>query len=181
VPTDVFRWQRETISVTAATSLGQLRQMCHERLTQRLEREPDVTHLVVWTIQGEGPLCRGTPQAGAWNELLDELQTAFGYRDPAAWSVAIEAEPSPAGAGGGRSDGLVGEMLRLIEQYESHPQLAIELERYLGTPIPDELREVARIGDGPGRERLLRQVRRLVAALPGGGERPSPAVHKLDA
>jgi hypothetical protein len=166
--TDLFRWRRETVAIDETTSAVQLRQMCRDRLSQIVTRENDVAHLVCWTVQGNGPLARRLRREGFSAELLEELRSDYGYRNPAAWSDSLDLEHSePIPAECYRQEDFLGDYLRAVRQHQQNVAAAIDLSPYVGSLSANppasvgEVVERVRVASGANRQRLLEQAARL--------------------
>jgi hypothetical protein len=160
VPTDLFRWRRETIVIDETTTTDQLRQACRDRLGEVVAAENDVAHLVCWTVQGDGPLARRLRRDALAAELTDDLRSDYGYRNPAAWTVSLDVEHSQQVPGEYYAEQTVlGDYLHAVREHQ-HDAAAIDLAPYVSLDEPHlaaELVQRARSARGTERQRLLQQ------------------------
>jgi hypothetical protein len=162
--TDLFRWRRETVTIDESSTADQLREACRDRLSQLVAREVDVAHLICWTVQGTGSLARRLRREGFAHELLEELRSDYGYRNPAAWSVSLQHEHARAvPAEWYRHVDFLGDYLRAVRHHEQNAAAAVELSPYVGalaesaSSAVGQVVERLRVVNGADRDRLLEQ------------------------
>lgn len=172
LPCDALRWQSERVLVDPSMSRRDLETRLHDRMLALRESQPGVDLLVRWTVAGVGPLFNEIRRGKLGDELLERLRKEHGGASPAAWSLALEAEP-PAllPPEWYEQDSFRGDFLRELRRYQSDPSLAPELEAYLSEPQrTSELAALAQLGDA--RDLVLREAAVLgVDLLSGEGPR----------
>ena len=132
IPTDSARWIGERLLIDDTTTVEELESRLRERMHALLEAAPAVALLISWTIAGRGPLLGSLRHAGATSELLDRLRGDYGYRQPAAWSVAIEVELSETlPPEWYEQETIRGDFLRAIRQLQMNADEPLALEQYL--------------------------------------------------
>lgn len=157
VTTDAVRWSRHTLEVTASTRSEQL----HERMVERLQKlqaqQPDVDHLVRWTIRGTGPLVNRLRPGGLADELLVDLRRKFGERSPLAWSASLDcASPLSVPAEWYDQETCLGDFLREVREFELHDDLPLNLKQFLPEGLGDDpLAAIAEIDGAEHRAALL--------------------------
>lgn len=130
--TDVLRWLNERLVVDEATSRDALETQLRERMHTLVETNPNVDLVVSWTVAGTGPLLGKLRRGPLADELLAWLRSEYGHGSPAAWSLAIEAEPSLALPHEWfEQETIRADFLRAIRRYDSDPGQALDLDAYL--------------------------------------------------
>lgn len=171
VPTDVVRWQRETVHIgvqtTPDTLLGELRQ----RTRSLLEAIGDRTLLITWQATGAGPLVAGLRRGGLGEELSGKLRAEFGFGSPAAWTVGIETEQAadipPAYY---EEDTILGDFLRALQQTSNDEEEMQRMQAFLEMAChADQLPGVAGL-DEEEQQRVLRETATLAVDLLHGTE-----------
>ncbi len=160
-PTDLFRWRRETIAIDDTTTTDQLRQSCRDRLSEIIAAENDVAHLVCWTVQGHGPLARRLRRDALAAELVEDLRSDYGYRNPTAWTVSLDIQQSQHVPGECCDEQTVlGDYLRAVREHQQDAAASIDLAAYVTLDEPQLAGElVQRVGSVSvvERQRLLQQ------------------------
>jgi exonuclease SbcD len=157
VATDAVRWSHHTLEVTASTRSEQL----HERMVERLEKlqaqQPDVDHLVRWTIRGTGPLVNRLRPGGLADELLVDLRRKFGERSPLVWSASLDCASSlSVPSEWYDQETCLGDFLRQVREFELHDDLPLDLKRFLPEELGDDpLAAIAEIDSAEHRAALL--------------------------
>jgi DNA repair protein SbcD/Mre11 len=172
IPTDVMRWLNERVAIEPATNREDLEAILRQRMQALIEASPGVDLLVSWSVAGSGPLIKLLGRPGLADELLGKLRSQFGYGPPAAWSLAIEVEPSAAPFDDAYDEETIrGDFVRAIRSLQDDPEEALELEPYLGE-LHGEMpfRTLARIDDPATRASLLCEAAVLGADLLSGEE-----------
>ena len=164
VTTDVLRWLNERLVVDEATGRDALETQLRERMHTLVETNPNIDLAISWAVAGTGPLLGKLRRGPLAAELLGWLRGEYGHGSPAAWSLAIDAEPSLAlPPEWFEQETIRADFLRAIRQYETDIDQALDLGAYLPE---SELAEVL----GPGIALNDKQARRKVlheAALLG--------------
>jgi DNA repair exonuclease SbcCD nuclease subunit len=158
ITTDVVRWCRESVEVTASMRSEQL----YERLVERLEKlqakEPGVDHLVAWEIRGTGPLVNRLRPGGLADELLTDLRRRFGQRQPSAWSVTMECNSAlSVPAEWYDQETVLGDWLRTVREFELDENLPLDLRQFLPDDMDgDPLAALATVSDSERGELVCR-------------------------
>jgi DNA repair protein SbcD/Mre11 len=175
VATDAARWLHERVTLQPATTRAELESLLRERLRVLVETSPKIDLLVSWTIAGDGALRAQLRRENLTGEILASLRSEFGAARPAAWSVALEVEPTGVPAAWYDQETILGDFLRAVRQLEMGPAESLELEAYLGeSQQAGAVASVLSLGDKSARQRVLREAARLGAdLLSGEEERPS--------
>jgi DNA repair protein SbcD/Mre11 len=157
VATDAVRWSHHTLEVTASTRSEQL----HERMVERLEKlqvqQPDIDHLVRWTIRGTGPLVNRLRPGGLADELLVDLRRKFGERSPLVWSASLDcASPLSVPAEWYDQETCLGDFLRQVREFELQEDLPLDVKQFLPEELGDDpLAAIAEIDSAELRAALL--------------------------
>jgi len=172
IPTDVMRWITERVAVEPETRREDLESLLRQRMQALIEAAPTVDLLVSWTIAGSGPLVNRLGRPGLADELLGILRGQFGFGPPAAWSLAIDVEPSAALPDEVYEEETIrGDFLRAIRSLQEDPDAPLDLEPYLGeTHGSGPFRVLARVDDPATRASLLCEAALLGAELLSGEE-----------
>jgi hypothetical protein len=129
--TDAVRFHHERLTVTPAMQRVDLEHRLRERMNSLIAAAPDRTHMVRWTIGGDAAhVCHGHPMHAA-ADLVGMLRHEFGSRQPAAWSMSVEFEPSEIPAEWLTQKTLLGDFLRAVRQHEKSDAEPLDLSSYL--------------------------------------------------
>ena len=171
VATDVLRWAQETLELSPDVDQGGLLQLLRQRARAVLEQSAGRPTLVQWYLADgdqthdthSDQLAARLRQGGADVQLLNSLRAEFGMGTPSVWSLQLTAEPpSRLPRGWYEEDTILGDLLRIVQQYQSDATLPLGLESNGRPPeLPDEFQHLVPISRGAARERLLRQVAAL--------------------
>ncbi len=171
VATDVVRFVKERITVGDGTSQNQLEQLLHERARALAAGQAGPDLLVTWAVAGAVPLATKVRRGHVVGEILERLRAEHGQRRPVVWSMALDVEsdsPLPAGEHG--PDTILGEFLRQLHEFESRPDLSLQIESYLPRQVGDELATAVRLDDRKTRRAVLSDAARLGIDLLAGEE-----------
>ena len=94
VATDAIRWMTERIAIDAAMERESLENLFRERIHALIESTPKIDLMISWTLVGSGPLITSLRHEAMRDQTLDALRAEYGAGSPAAWSVALEVEPT---------------------------------------------------------------------------------------
>lgn len=176
VPTDVMRWRHERVTVDAETTKDDLARVLHERLQSLAASTTGIDLLVSWSITGQGRSLAALRHGALPGELLSSLQAASGHASPAAWSVALEVDPTaPLPEEWYEQNTLLGDYLRTVREIESPADSSdvppLDVRHYLSErQAAGELAEAVRLDDQHVRRRVLEQAAALGADLLWGEE-----------
>lgn len=181
IPTDVVRYQTERVTGIDTASREVLDRLLAERAAALAGVGPDL--LVTWVVVGRGAAVRQLRRGAIEAELLNRLRADFGKRQPALWSLEVQAEPI-----GDIADSLFeeqslrGEFLRLLKELDesspSHLDMKTYLpERFLVGGVP----QAVAVETLDTREQVLRDAALLGLDLLGGEEAVQPLQPELTA
>jgi exonuclease SbcD len=140
IPTDLVRYQTERVTGVDTASREVLDRVLAERAAAIAGVGPEL--LVTWIISGRGTSVRQLRRGAIEAELLNRLRAEWGRRQPALWSLEIQAEPlGEVSESLFEEQSLRGEYLRLLkaldESSPSHFDMKDYLpERFLVGPVP---------------------------------------------
>jgi DNA repair exonuclease SbcCD nuclease subunit len=171
LPVDVARWSNPRLEIGEETTREQLEALLREQLQTQTTAAGERDLLLQWTVVGAGPLGNQLRRGALAEELLARLQTEHGFGPPAAWSFSLQAgTPAELPEAWHREDTILGDFLRLVEQYLENPDLELDLEPYHSERhLAGSLGDAARLDDDQ-RERVLREAAHLGGELLSGGE-----------
>ncbi len=171
VPVDVIRWTNQRVEITEQTTRAELETMLREQITGLIATAAERDLLISWSIVGAGPLANQVRRGGLAEELLLWLQTEYGTGSPAAWSFALKASSASAlPPTWYEEDTILGDFLRLVDEYAQDPELAIDLEPYLSERhLAGSLGPALRRDEPARRQRVLREAAQLGGDLLSGG------------
>ena len=174
IATDAVRWCHERVPVSLAISRQEARQVIQARV-KHLIGEIAKPMLVVWTITGENRFDTLFVQEEDRDEMLEWLREEYGEVSNPLWSVSIDLEPPEyLPSEWCEEDSILGDYLRVVQKYESSPELQLGLDANLdGTPPKELLAALSQLGQGERRQ-LLQSAALLGADLLRGDESPGP-------
>jgi hypothetical protein len=128
-----------------------------ERLEKLLAQQPDLDHLVRWTIRGTGPLVNRLRPGGLADEILVDLRRKFGERSPVVWSASLDCtSPLSVPAEWYDQETCLGDFLRQVREFERHDDLLLDLKQFLPEDLgEDPLGAIAQIDCAEHRAALL--------------------------
>jgi DNA repair exonuclease SbcCD nuclease subunit len=174
IPTDALRWVDERLVLESAATREDLEGLLRARVRSLLETTPQRDLLISWTIAGAGLLVAQLREAALEAQLLDWLRGEYGMTAPAAWSVALEVEPTeviPEALYEGET--ILGDFLRAVRQVEMNPSEPIELEPYLAeSHLAGTMAAAAVLPEGAPRQRVLHAAALVGLDLLGGKAAP---------
>ena len=130
IPTDVVRYQTERVTGVDTTSREVLDRLLAERATAISGVGPDL--LVTWMVIGRGGAVRQLRRGAIEAELLNRLRTDWGRRQPALWSLEVQAEPIGDVADAlFEEQSLRGEFLRLLKELDTSSPSHLDMKPYL--------------------------------------------------
>jgi DNA repair exonuclease SbcCD nuclease subunit len=174
VPTDVIRWDRQTIAVTEDQDVETLEQTMAERVESLTHASPDIDFVVSWQATGSGPLVDELRSGTLSGELLGRLRERFGRSRPAVWSASLSvAPPARYPAAWGEEDTIRGEFLRQIDRYRRSPAESFDLEAFLPKTADGALADLVLDTPESSRDALLRETAALGVDLLFGEENES--------
>lgn len=167
VATDVIRWQEETIEFTAGVNTEQLRTRLRERLDKVRSKTQGVHQLIVWRLEGVGPLVAELRPDGLASELLLDLQKHAGREKPLCWSYALYChstyEPPHEQLD---QETILGDLLRQVGVLGKSEAFLLDLGGMLPKPLPDpSLATMSQIADADARRNLFNDAAKLGVAL----------------
>lgn len=170
VPVDVVRWTNQRLDIDEHTDRRQLETLLREQMQTLVAAAGNRDLFISWTIVGPGPLANQLRRGDLADELLLWLQTEYGLAAPAAWSFALKASsPTTLPPAWYQEDTILGDFLRLVEQYQNEPSLPIDLEPYVSERhLAGSIGAGLRLDDSEHRQRVLREAAQLGAELLGG-------------
>lgn len=170
VPVDVVRWSNQRIEIDEQTDRQQFETLLREQIQTLISSSSERDLLISWSIVGGGPLYNQLRRGGLAEELLEWLQAEFGTGSPAAWSFALKASsPAELPAGWYQEDTILGDFLRMVEQYQRDPDLPIDLEPYLSERhLAGSIASAVQLDELERRQQVLREVAHLGGELLGG-------------
>jgi len=170
VPVDCVRWSNQRVEIDEQNDRKQLEELLREQMQTLIAGAGERDMLISWTIVGNGPLSNQLRRGGLAEEMLEWLQTEFGTASPAAWSFSLKASsPAELPAAWYQEDTILGDFLRLVEQYERDPDLPIDLEPYLSERhLAGSIAAAVRLDETERRRHVLREVAQLGGELLGG-------------
>lgn len=173
--TDVLRWLSERLVVDEATSRQALETQLRERTHTLIETNPNVDLIISWTVAGTGPLLGKLRRGPLADDLLNWLQAEYGHGSPAAWSLAVEAEPSSALPPEWlEQETIRADFLRAIRQYEMNREQSLDLQMYLPeNALAEAVGPGLALSDQQARKNVLREAALLGADLLTGEETQS--------
>ena len=170
LPTDAVRYSHERVVIDPSMPLASLGQLLNERASELLIDPFGPELLVRWTIEGSPALLRELHAGNHTTELLSQLRTEYGAKQPAAWSVTLEPAPVEVSEELYDEETLLGEFLRTARHCAEHPEEPISLEHLLAERhLAGTLGALASLDDSQLRHQVLAEA----AAL--GTELLSPA------
>jgi hypothetical protein len=169
IPTDVARWQDETVTLDAAATAEDLRRMLRDRMNSIRETAVGRDSLISWRIVGRGPLASELRRGASGEELLAWLQTEFGVDSPAAWSCSLTTQAAGEPPEAWREqETILGDYLRLVQQHQEDDALPLDLAEQLSeSQAAGVLGDWARLDEPGERQRVLRSAAWLGADLLG--------------
>lgn len=177
--TDVLRWQNEIVVLDPGTTAEELELMLHDRVETLVQANPGLSWLIHWTVQPPSgdpgkvlaALLYDLRREGLSRKLLEGMRTQFHDQ---AWFTGLEIEPSAAfPAGWYAQESFLGDFLRAVQRYQSHPDERIDLASALGDEPGEHLKQLTCLNDGVARQRVLQHVAQLGVDLLGGKEAKS--------
>jgi DNA repair exonuclease SbcCD nuclease subunit len=168
VTTDVVRWHKEQIDLPDHIDSQGLLRLIRDRAHALAETVAGRQALVTWVLtDGDQTtdtrsdlLAARLRQGSLTGELLQALRNEFGREVPGIWSLSLETEPPTIlPSGWYEEDTVLGDLLRLVQQYQEDSNAELKLE-----PLPHNHELNQRLAadlmhvDLAQRERLLRQV-----------------------
>ncbi|MDZ7617813.1 MAG: hypothetical protein U1E05_12470, partial [Patescibacteria group bacterium] len=159
VTTDVLRWLNERLVVDEATGRDVLETQLRERMHTLVETNPNIDLAILWTVAGTGPLLGKLRRGPLAAELLEWLRGEYGHGSPAAWSLAIDVEPSLAMPPEWfEQETIRADFLRAIRRYETNPNETPDLGIYLpGNELSEILGPGMVLNDKRARKKVLHE------------------------
>jgi hypothetical protein len=186
IPTDVVRWQEETVLWPPLNETPDLERLLHERMRSLIAAADGRTLLVRWRIAGSHAEI-GNINASNINasnlaaELVSMLRTEYGFSETPAWTVSLSVVPADLPESWRQQQTLLGEFLRRTGELESANVGGTELDCFLDSFLPEPqlagaLADRINLVDSTVRANVLRQAAILGAELlsSGAGSRESP-------
>lgn len=177
VATDVLRWQRERVPLTAGMTRNELERVLQDRVRALGDSSPGIDVLAQWTVFGAGPLMTSLRRGSLAKSLLEGLRGPRERGAPAVWSWALETEPAETvNAGWNEEQTLLGDYMRAIRKLQSPKadkpgKPALDLAAYLGEPHrAGPIAELTRLDEPKARQRVLRKAAALGLDLLSGEE-----------
>ena len=128
---DSVRWFNIRIEMEDDLNRGNLLQLLRDRSHQLADSLPDHQLLMRWIIADSDELTDsssdilvGQLREGVLaDELLEALRSEFGMRTPGVWSVEFDVlPPTVLPAGWFEEDTILGDLLRVVQQAQEHPE-----------------------------------------------------------
>jgi exonuclease SbcD len=167
-PTDVVRYQTERVTGVDTSSREVLDRVLAERAASLAGVGPDL--LVTWIVVGRGTAVRQLRRGAIEAELLNRLRADWGRRQPALWSLEVQAEPIGEVADSlFEEQTLRGEFLRLLKDLDESSSSHLDMKPYLPERfLVGEVPQAVSIGSHEVREKVLRDAALLGLDLLGG-------------
>lgn len=168
VTTDAVRWHEEKIDLPDHIDSQGLLRLMRDRAHALAETVAGRQALVRWVLtDGDQTsdtrsdlLAARLRQGSLTGELLQGMRNEFGMEVPGIWSLSLEAEPPTIlPSGWYEEDTVLGDLLRLVQQYQEDENAELALE-----PLPKNHELNERLAadllhvHAAQRQRLLRQV-----------------------
>ncbi|MBI1902730.1 MAG: DNA repair exonuclease [Planctomycetia bacterium] len=180
LPTDVLRWQCESLTIDDSTDRDLFELLLHDKLQTLLAGDKEMRFLVSFSIHGRGPLLRALRREGLDQAVLKSLRETFGQGPGRAWSVSITAEPPAAFPESWyEEETFLGDFLRGVRAWQAAAE-PIDLSPMLGggesgaagaSTQVETLRHVTLLDDPHARRKILDQVVSLGVDVLGGKEK----------
>lgn len=157
LPTDVVRWQQESVDADQVTSLDGLIELAHRRLDQ-LESRADGRHLLVrWKVRAPGVLGYQLRRHAAGTQFTTKLRDD--KRWPHVWSVSVESELADSLAQRAEEDTILGEFLRAMAAYRQSPdKLPDPMGWFPSGTRAKQLADLIDVSSPAWRQRLVRDM-----------------------
>lgn len=178
ITTNVVRWHDERLLLPASLEQAEYERLLHERIGELIARDPGVAHLIRWNLEGVRSSAGGLNQSALAANLLAALRSEYGFRDPPAWSAAVELVPPELPATWCEQQTLLGEFLRRIGElktgasdemeFRDAPRPAIDgyFDCFLSqSQLTAGLAAMVELHDAAAREGVLRRASALGAEL----------------
>jgi DNA repair exonuclease SbcCD nuclease subunit len=175
VTTDAVRYHDERLVIDENTTREHLGAQCRLR-ARSLAAQAEVPLLVTFKIEGRGALVRQIRRQTFSSGLVESLRAEFGHGERIVWTLSIEADaPAALDAGLYEQDTIVGDYLRFIKEFQTHPATPVDLERFVHERhVAGTLGSMARLTDPHARQRVLQSAAELgVDLLCGDGKESS--------
>lgn len=169
-PTQVIRWHREPIQLSADASRKDLEHSIRNQLkTLRSTRKGEDLALITWTVSCNGLLSKDLRNGSTCTSILKSVTRDEGETDRGFVSVAIENEPRTIPDSQFEEESIMGDFLRTIRDYENEPDRIIDLAEYLPeTTIRHEVVSALTMASPADRKAILRRVAALGVELLSG-------------
>jgi hypothetical protein len=173
IPTDVVRYQTERLTGVDTASRETLDRLLAERATAITGVGPDL--LVTWSVVGRGAAVRQLRRGAIEGEILGRLRADFGRRQPALWSLEVQAEPIGDVADAlFEEQSLRGEFLRLLRTVDENSPSHLDMRPYLPERfLVGQVPAAVAVESLEVREKVLRDACLLGMDLLGGEEAAS--------
>ena len=168
---DYVRWCNVRIELEDDFSQGRLSQLLRDRTHQLVESLADQQLLIRWIIADSDEhndsqsdiLVGQLREGGLADDLLQSLRNEFGMRTPGAWSVEFDVlPPKVLPAGWFEEDTILGDLLRVVQQAQEHPEQRLA---HGGLPeganVAEEIVATLEIRSPEERMEILREVAAL--------------------
>ena len=171
IATDVLRWHVEHVELTSGLTAEELSRRLQERTQHLLNTAAGATQLISWRITGHGGLVSKLRHGILAAEIVRELRSQFGQRQPAAWTVDLSVEPTTMWPESWyEQESIRGSFLRTWRR-QSEPDVMPDWNRYLPEKLPVGTRlSQLELTDARQQERVLREAAALGVDLLSGEE-----------
>lgn len=164
--TDVVRYLREAILVSASTTRETLEAELRQRIQTLIDAHPNVALAITFALEAEDGRSFDSSLAMHLPALIGILRGEFGYRTPPAWVAEIQTPPpGELPRGWYDQETLLGDFLRAARRLQTALQEPIAWDRYLPATHVNELVELLTPGDAYQRHRALQEASHLGASL----------------
>ncbi len=163
ITTNVFRWHAEQVNIGESDTRKDLETILRQRIELLGQSHPTMDSMISWTVAGSGRLLTALRRGGLADELLEMLRKAYGFGQPALWSLTLEAEaaicvPPPWF----EQETVRGNFLRMIRDWHEQPRAEIDLTEYLPESyLAGSLSAAATVSDEQELKRILAEAAML--------------------
>jgi exonuclease SbcD len=171
LPTDVVRWQSETLQSNPNASRADVQKHLAERMKALRAAAEDRPLLVHWKLRGIEHLARPTKRRELASELLTWLRKEFGPAKPTVWTVGVEFDTPAIPEAWYEEDSMVGDFLRSLQPLVDADPSEIDLTEHVAEAYhTSELAELRNWAKQSHRE-LLHEAALAGAHLLGADDR----------